>query len=94
MDQTLLILVLLVVFLYSVQCQSRGSARWRNEDRLNQNSKPNTTLMRKKRFLFPATSPWRFDAAFTLFVPLDGTPIIGNPVVAFLPFTFNLNTMT
>lgn len=52
------------------------------------------SLARKKRFLFPATSPWTFDIALTLFVPLDGTPIYGNPLVAFLPFSFNLNTMT
>jgi hypothetical protein len=29
------------------------------------------SLSRKKRFVFPAVSPWRFDAALTLLVPVD-----------------------
>ena len=53
----------------------------------------NGSLSRKKRFVFPAVSSWRLDLAFTLFVPLDGTPILGNPFIVFIPFTFSLNTL-
>jgi hypothetical protein len=48
---------------------STGAAGWRNLDSQKLKFK-NGTLSRKRRFLFPATSTWKFDIAFTLLVPL------------------------
>ena len=75
--------------------RSVAASSWRNLD-LDGGSGVrfgNGSLSRKKRFIFPAVSAWRFDLSITLFVPLDGTPILGNPFIVFIPFTFNLNTL-
>ena len=67
---------------------TRITSNWRNGFDKNNSTK---ILSRKKRFMYPVVnSPWRFDIRLLLGVPVEGQP---NQLIAFIPFTWNLNTL-
>ena len=68
---------------------TKFTSSWRNG--FSKNNSINV-LSRKKRFMYPVVnSPWRFDARILILVPIEGQP---NQLVAFIPFTWNLNTLS
>jgi hypothetical protein len=72
-------------------------SNWRNLDRQQQQqqrtslSNSTTYLSRKRRFIYPAVAPWLFDFRVTIVIPLQGLDTTLN---AYIPFTWNLNTLT
>jgi hypothetical protein len=49
-----------------------------------------TSLSRKRRFIYPAVTPWLFDVRLTMDIPLQG---LDTAMRAYIPFTWNLNTL-
>jgi hypothetical protein len=80
---------LLLIFIGQIAADSVTPEDWRNLEGPNPKT-GNGSLSRKKRFIFPAVSPWRFDARILLFIPMVGQE---TQLVAFIPFTWNLNTL-
>ena len=60
---------------------------WQN---FNVSGSFNQTLSRKRRFIYPAVTPWLFDIRVTMDIPLQGLDI---PLRAYIPFTWNMNTL-
>ena len=48
------------------------------------------SLSRKRRFIYPAVTPWLFDVRLTMDIPLQG---LDTAMRAYIPFTWNLNTL-
>ncbi len=53
-------------------------------------SSSSTSLSRKRRFIYPAVTPWLFDIRLTMDIPLQG---LDTAMRAYIPFTWNLNTL-
>ena len=60
---------------------------WQNFERSGNSS---SALSRKRRFIFPAVTPWLFDIRVTMDIPLQG---LDTALRAYIPFTWNLNTL-
>src|SRR6266404_670902 len=75
---------------------SMSLADWRNLDRVPESKNNNKKatggpLSRKKRFIYPTVTPWRFDIRLLLSFPV--IPTNENNFIGFIPFTWNLNTL-
>ncbi len=88
-------------FSYAILCyyfitiaSAKDINNWRTKSNNNNIQRNNSSeiLSRKKRFIFPAVSSWRFDLALTLIGYAEGYPDT-TTLVGFIPFTWSLNTL-
>jgi len=84
--------VLLCYYFATVVNAKEDNWRTSGNDNIAQKTNSSEILSRKKRFIFPAVSSWRFDLAFTLIGYAEGYPDT-TTLVGFIPFTWSLNTL-
>jgi hypothetical protein len=66
---------------------SRAASDWENFVAPSNSSR---SLSRKRRFIYPLVTPWLFDIRVTMDIPLQG---LETSLRAYIPFTWNLNTL-